>query len=65
MGDGQLQRPIEFNDRYSQSTYHQLGIVAQEQREWATAASHYNRAGVGQRTITTGALKGLAGVPGF
>ena len=29
---------IEFNDRYSQaSTYHQLGIVAQEQREWQQA----------------------------
>ena len=27
---------VEFNDRYSQaSTYHQLGMVAQEQRQWA------------------------------
>ncbi|MCB9435334.1 MAG: tetratricopeptide repeat protein, partial [Ardenticatenaceae bacterium] len=36
---------IEFNDRYSQaSTYHQLGIVAQAQRQWETAVSHYQQA---------------------
>jgi tetratricopeptide (TPR) repeat protein len=36
---------IEFNDRYSQaSTYHQLGIVAQELREYEQARAHYQQA---------------------
>ncbi|MEM7773445.1 MAG: tetratricopeptide repeat protein, partial [Cyanobacteria bacterium P01_A01_bin.37] len=36
---------IEFNDRYSQArTYHNLGIVAQELREYEQARSHYQQA---------------------
>ena len=36
---------MEFNDRYSQaSTYHQMGRVAQEQRRWEEAESHYRQA---------------------
>ena len=36
---------IEFNDRYSQaSTYHQLGRVAQEQRQWEQAEQYYQQA---------------------
>ena len=36
---------IEFNDRYEQAgTYHQLGAVAQEQRQWAQAEQHYQQA---------------------
>ena len=36
---------IEFNDRYSQAaTYHQLGRVAQEQRQWAQAEQYYQQA---------------------
>ena len=32
---------LEFNDRYSQAgTYHQLGSVAQEQRQWAQARDY-------------------------
>lgn len=27
----------------SASVYHQLGIVAQEQLQWATAVAHYNQ----------------------
>ena len=35
----------EFNDRYEQATiYHQLGIVAQEQRQWAQAEQDYHKA---------------------
>ena len=33
---------VEFNDRYSQaSTYHQLGMIAQEQRQWPEAEHNY------------------------
>ena len=36
---------VEFNDRYSQaSTLHQLGMVAQEQRQWAAAEGYYKQA---------------------
>ncbi len=36
---------VEFNDRYSQaSTLHQLGRVAQEQRQWAAAEGYYKQA---------------------
>ena len=37
-----MQLYIESNDRYSQaSTYHQLGMVAQEQRQWAQARDFF------------------------
>ncbi|MBK8935771.1 MAG: tetratricopeptide repeat protein [Chloroflexi bacterium] len=36
--------PEEWRGKAKASTYHQLGMVAQEQREWATAVSHYNQA---------------------
>jgi tetratricopeptide (TPR) repeat protein len=36
---------VEFGDRYSQaSTYHQLGRVAQELREWDDARHNYHQA---------------------
>ncbi len=36
---------VEFNDRYSQAgTYHQLGRVAEEQRQWAQARDYYLKA---------------------
>jgi tetratricopeptide (TPR) repeat protein len=36
-----LQIKIDFNDRFSQaSTYHQLGIVAQQQRQWEQARQY-------------------------
>ena len=36
---------VEFNARYEQaSTYHRLGIVAQEQRRWAEAEGYYKQA---------------------
>ena len=40
-----LQINIEYNDRYSQAdTYHQLGFVAQEQRQWSQAEQYYQQA---------------------
>ena len=36
---------VEYNDRYEQAgTYHQLGVVAEEQGQWAEAAGHYGEA---------------------
>ena len=36
-----LQIKIDFNDRFSQaSTYHQLGFVAQQQRQWEQARQY-------------------------
>ena len=36
-----LQIKIDFNDRFSlASTYHQLGIVAQQQRQWEQARQY-------------------------
>ncbi len=36
---------IEYNDRYKQAgTYHQLGMVAQEQRQWQQAEQYYQQA---------------------
>jgi Tfp pilus assembly protein PilF len=36
---------VEFNDRYSQArTYHQLGTVAQKQRQWDTARENLIKA---------------------
>jgi len=34
----------EIRGNYTAIIYHQLGIVAQTQRQWATAESHYNQA---------------------
>ena len=34
----------ETGANYKATTYHQLGIVAQEQRQWAQAEQHYQRA---------------------
>ena len=40
-----LQLFIEFNARYEQaSTYHNLGRVAQEQRQWVQAEQYYQQA---------------------
>ena len=40
-----LQISIEYKDRYGQaSTYHQLGMVAQEQRQWEQAEAYYQQA---------------------
>ena len=40
-----MQINIEYHDRYSQAkTYHQLGIVAQEQRQWEQAEQYYQQA---------------------
>ena len=40
-----MQIYIEFNDRYAQaSTYHQLGSVAEEQRQWEQAEQYYQQA---------------------
>src|SRR3712207_6973669 len=37
-----LQIFIEYNDRYAQAkTYHQLGIVAQAQRQWAQRSEEH------------------------
>ncbi|HEY0753484.1 MAG TPA: tetratricopeptide repeat protein [Ktedonobacteraceae bacterium] len=37
-----MQTQIDFNDRYEQAgTYHQLGRVAQEQRQWEQAENHF------------------------
>ena len=48
MGGGQnlyqqaLQIKIEYQDRYAQaSTYHNLGMVAEEQRKWERAQDYY------------------------
>ena len=36
---------VEHNDRYNQaSTYHQLGMVAQEQQQWAQAWEYFLKA---------------------
>ena len=40
-----MQLFIEYNDPYSQAgTYHQSGIVAQEQRQWQQAEQYYQQA---------------------
>ena len=40
-----LEIHVESGDRYEQaSTYHQLGTVALEQRQWAQAEEHYRKA---------------------
>jgi tetratricopeptide (TPR) repeat protein len=40
-----LQIKIEFNDRYGQAgTYHNLGVVAQEQGQWQQAEQYYQQA---------------------
>jgi Tetratricopeptide repeat len=40
-----LQLYIDFNDPYEQaSTYHHLGMVAAEQRQWAQAREYFLRA---------------------
>ncbi len=40
-----MQIRSSINDRYSQaSTYHQLGMVAQEQRQWQQAEQYYQQA---------------------
>ena len=40
-----MQIEIEYNDRYTQAgTYHQLGTVAQEQRQWQQAEQYYQQA---------------------
>ena len=32
---------MEYNDRYAQAAYHQLGRVAQEQRQWEEARKYF------------------------
>ncbi len=40
-----MQLKIEYNDRYAQAgTYHNLGVVAQEQRQWQQACSYFLQA---------------------
>ncbi len=40
-----MQLFIEYNDRHAQAnTYHQLGRVAEEQRQWQQACSYFHQA---------------------
>ena len=40
-----MQIKIDFNDRYAQAnTYHHLGMVAQEQRQWKEAEQYFQQA---------------------